>query len=175
MTVRIFADTETTGLDPELHEVWEIAWAHDVGEVESAVVPHTLVGADPAALAMNGYFKRGLGHGVATEASLLAEGRFRADLTGAVLVGANPSFDARFLAKRWGTEPWQYRMLDIEAYAMGALGWMKPRGLKDIRVELVDRYGVEIPEPDHSAAGDVATLRACFHFLERLYATRGFV
>ena len=51
---------------------------------------------------------------------------------------------------------------------MGALGYDTPKGLKDIAADLRGR-GHEIPEPDHSAAADVATLRACHLALRSIY------
>lgn len=83
-------------------------------------------------------------------------------------MGANPAFDAAFLTARWGTAPWHLRLLDVEAYAMGALGYDRPRGLATITQDLRAR-GFEIPVPDHSAAADVAATRAAFYALRRIY------
>jgi hypothetical protein len=165
----VFLDSETTGLDPDRHAVWEVAWTGSEGPVITSALAHNVAGADPAALCMNGYYERFAGHRFDVVRSLQLEELLRQELTGATLVAANPAFDAAFLRARWGSAPWKYRMLDIEAYAMGALGWQEPRGLRDIRVELVDRFGLDIPVPDHSAAGDVATLRGCFFALRDLY------
>lgn len=38
----VFLDTETTGLDPARHEVWEIAYAVGKHDILSAIVPHQL-------------------------------------------------------------------------------------------------------------------------------------
>lgn len=110
------------------------------------------------------------------------------------LVCANPNFDANMLfgkviaREHWTSRlrralrlpapeapeaPWHYRLLDIEAYAAGAFGWGKPAGLRNIRDWLTAR-GYDIPAPNHSAAGDVATLRAihfaCWDYLGKPYA-----
>jgi len=161
----VYLDTETTGLDPDRHEIWELAYAVDNGRIESGVMFHSLRHADPKALAMNGYWER---CGGSPEAWAELEGGVRFALDGATIVAANPAFDAAFLRARWGVTPWRYRMLDVEAYAMGALGWDEPRGLKDIRTELT-MLGHDIPEPDHTASGDVATLRACHYALAGIY------
>lgn len=161
----VYLDTETTGLDPDRHEVWEIAYAIDDGPVLSAFVPHSLATADREALELNGYWRRHVGR-VDDRADLHA----RLALDGATLVGANPAFDAAFLRARWGVTPWKYRLLDVEAYAMGALGFDEPRGLAAIREALVE-LGRDIPEPDHTAGGDVATVRACHLALRSIYAT----
>lgn len=167
MTTRlVYLDTETTGLDPTRHEVWEIAWAVDDQPIKQAFVPHSTVSADPTALAMNGYHDRCEDARV----SRFMEDALYADLEGATVVGANPAFDTAFLSARWGEAPWHYRLIDVETFAMGALCLDRPIGLASIRQRLVDEFGVVIPEPDHTAAGDVATLRACYLTLRRLYA-----
>lgn len=83
-------------------------------------------------------------------------------------MGANPAFDAAFLTARWGTAPWHFRLLDVEAYAMGALGYDRPRGLTTICDDL-RAHGFDIPVPGHSAAADVAATRAAFRALQGLY------
>lgn len=161
----VYVDTETTGLDPALHEVWEIAYAVDDGPVISGVVPHSLRNANPVSLSMNGYYARAPLGGAHTYG--VDEG-CRTALQGATLIAANPAFDAAFLRARWGVSPWYYRLFDIEAYAMGALGHAIPQGLATIVRYLRDE-GFDIPEPDHSAAADVATLRACHKALRSRY------
>lgn len=162
----VFLDTETTGLDPARHDVWEVAWAVDDGPIESAFLAHDVAGADPEALRLNGYMARRPRLDVV--ASLTAEHGLRQALTGATLVAANPAFDAAFLRARWGVAPWRYRLLDVEAYAMGALGYDTPQGLARIARDL-RKLDHAIPEPDHTAAADVATLRACYLALASLY------
>jgi DNA polymerase-3 subunit epsilon len=159
----VFLDVETTGRDPDRHEVWEIAYAIDDGPIRSAIVPHTFTNPDPKALAMNGYLDRALD----AKPDRAFEDLLRARLDGATIVGANPAFDAAFLRARWGYAPWHHRLWDVEAYAAGVLVLDKVPGLATIAM-MLDGLGREIPEPDHSAAGDVATLRACFRALQDL-------
>lgn len=156
----VFLDTETTGLDPDRHEVWEIAYAVDDGPILSAIVPHDFRKPDPRALAMNGYLDRALdGYDHDFDSTL------KRIIRGATLVGANPAFDAAFLRARWGFySPWHHRLWDVEAYAAGVLGLDKLEGLAGVATTLRD-LGHDIPEPDHTAAGDVATLRASFYAL----------
>ena len=156
----VFLDTETTGLDPETHEVWEIAYAIDDGPILSSVVTHAFARPDPRAIAMNGYLDRAIG----AKPDAMFERDLKRDIEGATLVGANPAFDAAFLRARWGYTPWHHRLWDVEAYAAGVLGLDNLVGLSGVAVALRD-LGREIPEPDHSAAADVATLRACFRAL----------
>ena len=156
----VFLDTETTGLDPDRHEVWEIAYAVNDGPIKSAIVKHSLTTPDPKALAMNGYLDRALD----AKPDVTFENGLRATLEGATIVGANPAFDAAFLRARWGCAPWHHRLWDVEAFAAGVHRLTSVPGLASIAAVLRD-YGHEIPEPDHTAAGDVATLRASFHAL----------
>lgn len=162
MTDLIFLDTETTGLDPELHEVWEMAYAINDGPVVSQAVPHQGLTSDPSALRMNGYYDRAI-----RDVSPLFDMRVREILEGNTIVGANPTFDAAFLQKRWGVAPWHYRMIDVESMALAVLEYDRPKGLKDISEELRE-MGYNISEPNHSAAGDVATTRDCYIALRHI-------
>lgn len=163
MNPLIFLDTETTGLDPALHEVWEIAWAVGDGEINSTFLTHDLRTADPEALAKNGYYQRFDG------APLAADAEVRPILDGATIVGCNPAFDTAFLRARWGLAPWHHRLVAVESMALQAFGWDRPKGLAAVRDHLVEA-GFDIPEPDHTAAGDVATLRAVYHSLRTIGA-----
>ncbi len=157
----VLLDTETTGLDPALHDVWEIAWATEDGPIQSAVVPHSLRTADPQALELNNYWVRGFEQ---APGALSMDVSLRDVLAGATIVGSNPAFDTAFLRTRWGVAPWHHRLVAVESMAMQAFGWERPKGLKDVAESLAVQ-GYEIPMPDHTAAGDVATLRAVYRAL----------
>jgi DNA polymerase-3 subunit epsilon len=158
----IYLDTETTGLDPHQHQVWEIAWAVEDGPVNVMQVHHSLAGADVVALRINKYVDR---WEQAADDSL--EAALRRDLRGSTLVCSNPSFDEAFLRARWRETPWHHRKIDIATYAMPALGLDRPAGL----AQIAERLGVRAP--DHTAAGDVLTLRACYVELAARYAEHG--
>ncbi|MET0702457.1 MAG: 3'-5' exonuclease [Mycobacterium sp.] len=167
----VFVDVETTGLDSSRHEIVELAWARDDGPVEVVYPRHTLRFAEPIALQVNRYHERGLGtvvHGPDDVSGFLLQAR------GNTLVAANPTFDATFLKAHFGWAPWHYRLLDIESYAAGVLGWDRPPSLKDIREQLTG-IGYDIPAPDHTAAGDVTALRACWRALRAERPYRGSV
>lgn len=162
MSDLIFLDTETTGLDHEKHEVWEIAWAINDGPIETRIVVHSLKTADQVALDTNGYFRR-YPQGARSEGPLV-DLEIRRILSGNTLVCANPTFDRMFLNKRWGGEPYHYRSIDIESMALVVFGWERPRGLKDVAAKL-RQHMYNIPDPDHTAGVDVEVLRACFNAL----------
>jgi hypothetical protein len=159
MTTRplVFIDTETTGLDPAVHEVVEVAWAVEDGPIESLALPHDFTRPDAKALALNGYLARKLFEAEtwATEDDVL---RLHGALKGATLVGANPRFDAAFLEAFFhrqsfihDAEPWHYRLLDVQAYGMAALNLDAMPSLADL-VRAVREKGFEVPESDHTAA-----------------------
>lgn len=152
----VFLDCETTGLEFH-HDIWEVAAAVDDGPIQSFVVPHSLLTADPKALELNGYWDRGAD----AEVSDVADQALREVLTGATIVGANPAFDAVRLQLRWKAQPWHHRLIDVEAMAVGILGYDRPKGLAALAEDLAS-YGHDIPEPDHTAGGDVATTRAVY-------------
>lgn len=159
----VYIDTETTGLDPLRHQVWEIAYAVDDEPVRSQIVLHSLYQADPDALKIGGHTDRcnAISHPFGDSSGF--ESDLRKALSGATIVGANPAFDAGFLAARWGTRPWKYRLLDVEAYAMPWLGLDEPRGLAYIAEQLGIKPG------DHTAAEDVRCLRECHLALRTNY------
>jgi len=164
----VYLDTETTGLDPNVHQIWEIAYAVNMNDVETCVVGHSAISAEQKALEINGYIERE-GWVYDSHDAANFESELLSDLDGTTLVGANPAFDAAFLRARWGVTPWKYRLLDIEAYAMGALGYEVPKGLSTIADDLRAR-GFEIHYADHSAAADVECVRDCHLALRQIYA-----
>jgi hypothetical protein len=159
----IFVDTETTALDGQ---VWEIAWAIDDPETVPVAfqVEHDLEGASVEALKIGRYHKRHSAAGWAPGA--FDEVDLQHALKGVTLAGANPAFDAMHLRKRWGVEPWHYRLLDVCAYSMGALGLDYVPGL----YEAAERLDVELP--DHTAAADVVAARAVYHAAKKIYDGR---
>ena len=161
----IFLDTETTGL-LSVHQIWEVAWAVNDGEVSSALWNHTLDKADPFALGINNYSSRIKGWEATDEAwndRAQAEYDFQQIVKGQTIVAANPAFDALKFKERWGSEIWHYRMIDIESYALPYFDRTQTMGLHSI----AEGLGVDVP--DHSAEQDVKTLQACFYKLAGIY------
>lgn len=168
MTVLCYVDTETTGLDSRIHQPYEVSWwLEDSEKPETWNLPHSLDHADGGALRIGGYFDRGFApFGGENERRTIAA-RLTSRLHGVTLVGSNPSFDAGMLRRFIGCEPWHHRLIDVSQGAMWVLGLDRPPGLAGAMEILVGR-GYDIPEPDHTAEGDVRTTRAVYEALRDL-------
>jgi len=162
---RVFVDTETTGLHAAA-QAFELAWqSEDEMQPTTLILPHNLHAADPAALQINQYRERGIAQlAWATEHQI---DDFRLAVTGANLIIANPVFDVPHLMTLLGFQVWHYRITDIESYAQAIFGDSNPPGMSII-YERLTQQGYRIPEPDHTAAGDVRTLVASFTALNHM-------
>ena len=161
-TLLAFVDCETTGLDPDRHEVWEIAVIaaeHEPRRVESddqgtsgvlrvtdewrrQMQPSHLHQADPIALRIGRYWERRDDHvipylhhpHVALSVEELTRGR--------IMVGAVPSFDAAFLSRLLHEHNlpagWHYQLLDVETLVAGYIAGLT--GHPDV-TEAWDRDG----------------------------------
>lgn len=163
MTTLCFIDTETTGLDPRIHQPYEVSWwREDEAKPHAVHLPHTLDYADQKSLEIGGYFRRDM-------APIRDAGFARAQVMNALvwttLVGCNPAFDAAMLTRFIGGPVWHYRHINIADAAMWIFDWDRPKGLADIVLELASR-GHDIPEPDHTAEGDVRATRAAYYALK---------
>jgi hypothetical protein len=158
-----YIDTETTGLDPRIHQPWEVCTWLDGAELpETLALPHTLEFADAQALKVGGWWeRRGQARRVA-DLGLLAN-----RLRGVTLVGSNPAFDAAMLTRVIGAPVWHHRMIDVSNVAMVVLDTDRPLGLAACADACRER-GHEIPEPDHTAEGDVRTTRAVYEALREM-------
>lgn len=178
MTPLAFIDTETTGLDPIRHEMWEIAVIRredDGTETEYLwqVRPsmwHLTHIADPEALRIGRYHERAAVPEPAMAADMIADGghapldfiglgrQLVHVLDGAVMVGSNPAFDAAFLSRMLGATPWHYRTVDVATLAAGHVCGLHGHALEDGELEAVTHpwrsyqlsraVGVEPPGPD---------------------------
>lgn len=155
-----FCDTETTGLDPDLHQIWEVGLIVDEGE-HSWQLPVDLGRADAVGLRIGRFHERydsALVSGIAEFAAQFAE------LTrGRHLVGAVISFDEerlRKLLRANGACPeWHYHLVDCEALAAGRLGMAPPWDSE----ELSRKVGVEPDRFDrHTALGDARWAKAIY-------------
>lgn len=177
-TPLIFLDTETTSLDVEKGDVIEAAWATEGGYVQTIEFPHTLVGATREALHVNHYYQRGMidnanvtGHQPAVAGYGGSLRDLLRDLNDATIVAENYGFDCAVLLRRLGFEPWHYRKIELSSVAMTVWDLDRPESMHKTAGRLMD-HGFQIPVPDHTAAGDVECLRACYKALRRLRASQ---
>jgi DNA polymerase-3 subunit epsilon len=170
----IVVDTETTGLDPAVHAVVEVAWWNLSTDERGEFVPihspnEVLASADIEALLVNRYVDR------LALAQQDDEGvehrRLFEQLQGNTLAGSNPAFDDAFLRtmKPRYAPGWHYRLLDLSAYAAGVMH-LSPAELPGLHAvcELLD---VVNPAP-HTALGDVIATGTCFNALRAFNALR---
>ncbi len=162
MTALAFIDTETTGLDPEVHQVYEIGLLLEPDPPGPALeyrwwLPVDLGAASPDALRISRYYQR---HpGTLDDPADVAD-QLAGLTAGAHLVGAVPSFDAAFLdrfLRAHGRSPaWHYHLVDVEALAAGHLHQAPPWSSH----ELSRAVGVDPADYErHSAIGDARWAR----------------
>lgn len=172
MTV-LFVDTETTGLDPDRHELWEVAVVTEVGEEHVWQLPADLGRADPEALEISGYLRRR--HATTYPPRQFAQ-EFMALTAGAHLAGIVPSFDEerlrRYLRRHGACPCWHYHLIDVSVLALGAIAARERRPLcvpweSD---DLAALLGVEPPSPEerHTALGDAHWARRIYQAIEDL-------
>jgi DNA polymerase III epsilon subunit-like protein len=176
----LFVDCETTGLDPDRNEVWEVAAiVRDTetgtklnnGKITYDDIEHhwflyvNLEKADLIALNIGRYFERhptmldrSKPDDVTNDTSFARE-FFRLSI-GAHIIGSVPDFDTRFLSKilrRNNLIPaWHYHLVCAENLAAGALQ-MEPPWKSD---DLAEQLGYKRNKEDrHTALGDAREVR----------------
>jgi DNA polymerase III epsilon subunit-like protein len=165
MTRLAFIDTETTGLDPRRHQLFEIAMLIRDGRESTPEEYHwwlsvNLTDADSTALRLTRYYERQIKPTLSVEVA----GSVAQLTAGAHLVGAVPSFDAAFLEtllRAYNLVPaWHYHLVDVEALAAGYLHQQPPWNSE----ELSRTLGVEPPQGDepHTALGDARWAMAMY-------------
>ena len=83
------------------------------------------------------------------------------------IVGSNPAFDMAMLTRVIGTAVWHHRPINVAEVGMTVFDWPRPKGLADVANECRGR-GYTIPEPNHTAEGDVRTTRAVYEALREI-------
>lgn len=163
----VFVDTETTGLDLDRHEVWEIAYAVGNGPVvvfQRPLYHGTLNLADPKALEINGFHERY--REPTWEVYRHDMDEFESALKGRHVVGSNPAFDTAFLRDLFVGEsaPWHHRLVDLATLAMPLFKSPLPVGM----AKVAEILGV-VQDNSHTAQDDVRVLRECYKILAEKY------
>ena len=178
----VFLDIETTGLDPQRHEILEVGMVvRTDGQVGSDKNIHFSLGIDPwaaeeKALEVNRYYERQSELQNLLISDEWAERWLRSTLSEAVVIGNNPQFDLRFIEAFFLTHsrvqdstPWYYHPIDLKALVAGRLGMGEPPwSTKAIARE----SGVAIPDDAHSALADATWNRDCYDSVFNYKATR---
>lgn len=170
MTKLAFTDIETTGLDVDRHEIWEIGVVVtdlDLTVTQQAVwrLAVNLGRADAKALEVGRYHQRW--NRVSDNPRHVAEvfGRITAD---AHLVGVNPAFDDRFLQRflraNGACPGWSYHLVDVLALAAGSLAHRVMSAAPPwSSSELSKAVGVDPDDFDrHTALGDALWAKAIY-------------
>lgn len=195
MTRLIFLDTETTGLDPDRHDVWEIALIvrHDDGDQENvAQLPISaarMAQADPYGLRVGRYYARRFasfetafdascalvgenanpGAGVGSVVPVAAYAAWLArTLDGATIVGAVPDFDVRFLS-RWLNahgQPWTAHYHLCDVENL-AVGYLASEVADARRTETVTTYDPAVIDPPWSSDALSAALGVTINEADR--------
>jgi DNA polymerase-3 subunit epsilon len=169
----IFVDIETTGTDPEKHEIIELAYIlvkqsgggfEVIEEREFKIKPEHIENADPVALRINGYDE-----GQWIFASSLADVMklFSEKSRGAVFVAQNVTFDYSFieraLTKTGMPNEMFYAKLDTISMAYAKL-YKDPRAEKFSLYRLAEYFGITNAK-SHTALADT---RTTFEVFKRL-------
>jgi DNA polymerase III epsilon subunit-like protein len=181
----VFIDTETTGLDAQENEIFELAlivkprsttgpFTCSEKRVHLMFGPERIETANDYALQLSDYHKRsqavglkpGMVYDVIAEKPLdISKETIVKDLADLVekahLVGANPAFDARFLEEMFKMNgqkaTWSHRLIDVEVAAMTKDNMVAPIGLQ----KLAEKYGIDSGQA-HTAMDDIETTVSVF-------------
>lgn len=186
-----FTDCETTGLDPNRHDAWEIAWIeYDAKnnlweENVRHLWPPALQDAEPIALSINQFYERTQPVQVGSwdDPRYVAE-EIAYATAGKHIVGACPWFDVGFYTKLLNnngfTPAWHYHLIDVEALGIGHLaatsGAIELGRHRQPNLELplpwksdwlAKELGLERPEAKerHTALGDTREVKATFEHI----------
>lgn len=176
-----FVDTETTGLHPDRHEIWEVGLITPDGAEHEWLLPvHHLEDADPFALQIGGFHRRhprgnacdwGFPGAAFPEKPDVTPfnvfAREFARLThGLHLAGAVVSFDEerlRRLLLAQGVQPgWHHRLFCVETLAAGRLKSAPPWNSKELSRAVGVDPDDERFQPKHTALADARWAKAVY-------------
>jgi len=170
-----YVDVETTGLDPDIHEVIQVAIMvedQNTGKVlrqmEQRIKPQNIESASPKALEINGYAENThlwdnapiMNQELATQIAHM--------LKDCILVGQNVGFDKGFLQKllkKYKMWDWVgHHTIDTASLALEHLG---PLGIKSVSLHNTCKVLGITNRNEHDALADVIRCREVYHKLKR--------
>lgn len=164
-----FIDIETSGLEPQYHDVMEVGYQITRGPSGPVIaerefsLPFNGDKASEEALSINGWGKRKFAGRVSPGQGAAY---LREDLQGTIFVANNAVFDAGFLTEflaRQGKRPtWNRRLVNLKDVAAGRLGVAPP--INSDRVG--EHFGIAPPAVAHTALGDADWNRRVFAALQ---------
>lgn len=167
----VAVDLETSGLDPEVHEIIEVGmvfWVNVQNSKLRYIKPVTFSlefnekKADPKALEVNGW---GVREFPKPFSKLEAAVVLSEVLDDAHMIIKNPVFDASFL-KQWfkntgyNQPKWHHRMVDIGSLVQGRFRLRDPMNTEAV----VQTTGIELPDR-HTALADAKWNWDVFHYI----------
>lgn len=170
MTKIVFIDTETTGLHPTRHEIWEVgAIVREEGRSDQEFewqLPVDIGRASDEALELNGYWDRRWPANKIAPIPAFAR-VFSAMTKDAILVVNNPTFDIPrldALIRPYASPRWHYHPRDVQDMAVGYLKALAREGADCDPGEppwsggqILRLFNIE--PGDHTALGDARTVR----------------
>lgn len=149
----VFVDIETTGLDPDRHEIIEVAALRVDGATlqvkglryHARVLPERPETIDPEATALNGYCP--VEWARTAKGAGLVRRELRGVLEGAGLSAHNTAFETLFLARWFPDQPWHHHGVDTQALAMPLLRAGLIEGVASFGGVSVVRRRAERPSP----------------------------
>ncbi|MGI5865486.1 MAG: exonuclease domain-containing protein [Myxococcales bacterium] len=170
----VFVDVETTGLDPERHELIEVAAVrvhpHTLEPIDHASVrirPGSLADADPRALVVNGYTDEAWRDAVTLQAALRQVSPL---LEGAVVAGHNVGFDWAFLSRGFARAGLPLPAVDYHRVDTASLAWPLLAGaeIDSLSLDAVcAALGLSRPTPHRALADALASLEVARRLRDR--------
>lgn len=177
-----FVDLETTGLDPERHDIVEIGIVRVDGrtlevlsELELLVAPDRLADAEPEALQVCGFTEAGWAN---AEPLSLALARVAPLLEGALIAGHNVGFDWSFLEAAHRRAGLALPKVDYHRLDTASLAWPLVAGgeLASVSLDKVAAHlGLERPTPHRALADARCSLEVARRLGRRMQAGRRLV
>jgi len=167
-----FIDTETTGLNPQIHEVIEVAIVKEypdgrVEKYQTLIRPKDIEAAHPKALEINGYGKAPERWEDAPYIEHVAK-EIATRLKGCVIIGHNVGFDLKFLQSDFDREGLKYRLPyhKVDTVTL-AYEHLVPCGLESLSMDKIRKFLGWSMTDAHTAMKDAEDARRLYRLLHR--------